>query len=53
MVGIHSEDVANEPAPAPLVDFLTNDADVSPVTNLFIAYFHRQVDLHKRSQTLM
>ena len=45
LVGIHSEDVAKEPP--------TDGGDVSPVTDLFIGYFHRPVDLYEPSQTLM
>ena len=55
LVGIHSEDTANEP-PAPLVYLYTDGADgadASPVTDLVIGYFHRPVDLHEPVQTLM
>ena len=52
LVGIHSENVANEP-PVPPVDLLTHGIDVSLVTDLFIGYFHRPIDLHYPSQILM
>lgn len=48
LVGVHSEDVANE-LPAPPEDLLTNRADVSSVVDLFVGYFHRPVDFHKSS----
>ena len=46
--------MANE-LPAPPVDLLTNGADVSPVVDLFVGYFHRPVDLLtcKSYQTLI
>ena len=42
LVGIHSEDMANE-LPAPLVDLLTDGAVVSPV--MFSSLFYRPVGL--------
>ena len=44
--------MTNEP-PASPVDFLTDGADVSLVTDLFMGYFHRPIDLHYPSQILL